>query len=68
MAEYKVEMLLDEEVTTAVVSDQLQVEVSIGPVGVENGGQPTHQFVTQAEYDALTVPRDPNIMYDIIPG
>lgn len=68
MAEYMLEILNDQEVTSVVVSDRYEVEIYVGPVGVANGGQPTHQFVTQAEYDALTVPRDPNVMYDIIPG
>lgn len=67
MAEYKLEILSDGEVIQKTVSDQLQVEISVGPVGVDNGGQPTHQFLTQAAYNALTT-KDPNVLYDIIPG
>jgi hypothetical protein len=67
MAEYKLEILNDQEVTSVQVSDRYEVEIYVGPVGVDNGGQPTHQFITQAAYDALPT-KNPNVLYDIIPG
>jgi hypothetical protein len=67
MPEYKLEILKDQEVTSVQVSDRYELEIHVGPVGVDNGGQPAKQYLTQAEYDALPT-KSGDIEYNIIPG